>query len=640
MRKLFLFIFLCATTLLSAQSKDYVILRIDGQDIMRSEYEYIMNKNLNNGVLAAEQVNDSLQMEMFINYKLKVMEATALGMDTSRSFIREFSQYRAQLASPYLTDDSLNQQLFREAYEHFKQDCEVSHILIRIDTEKGDDDTLRAYNKALEAYNRLQKESFATVADDMSEDPSVKTNHGYLGYFTAMQTVWPFEKAIYDMPLNQISKPVRSYYGYHIILVHSRRPAVGQIHAAHLLKSFNERTNPNVKKDLLIEITDLKRRAENGEDFATLAKEHSDDHGSGSRGGDLGWFGINRMVPEFEQAAFATKPGEVSDVITTKFGYHIIKVYEHQDPGTFEEKRAEIGRAMQQDSRATAAKHSFVLKKMAEMDMKIDTPTVRKVTELMSNINPADSIFVVKAAEIKGNVLSYGTTTYSAEDFAKYCSAYSVTKVTDHKYNNWFDHFVEMIVTDNENMALERKYPEFRNLVREYHDGILLYDISTREVWEKALKDTAGIENYFNINRKKYAYKETHFKGLVVRCINEETMKQIKKATKKMDFKEAAEYINNSVNADSAHVATAEFGIWKKGGNGIVDKNIFKVENAVDKKPHKDFKVTFVIGRKLKKLPEVYTDVKGAVTTDYQNYLMDEWVKTLRTKHKIEYIKK
>jgi len=639
MRKSLIFIFLCATALLSAQSKDYVILRIDGHDIMRSEYEYIMNKNLNNGAYAAEQTNDSIQMEMFINYKLKVMEATALGMDTSRSFIREFSQYRAQLASPYLTDDSLNQRLFREAYDHFKQDCEVSHILIRIDSEKGDEDTLRAYNKALEAYKRLQKEPFATVADDMSDDPSVKSNHGHLGYFTAMQTVWPFEKAMYDLPVNEISKPIRSNYGYHIILVHSRRPAIGQIRAAHILKSFTDRTNPDVKKELLVEIQNLKRRAESGEDFATLAKDHSDDHGSASRGGDLGWFGINRMVPEFEQAAFATKPGEVSEVITTKFGYHIIKVYEQRGPGSFEEKRAEIGRAMQHDSRATEAKRSFVLRKMAEMGMRVDTPTVRKVAELMNNVNPADSIFIVKAAEINGTVLSFGTTTYSAEDFAKYCAAYAVTKVADHEYNNWFDHFVEMLVTDNENMSLERKYPEFRNLVREYHDGILLYDISTREVWEKALKDTTGIENYFTLNRKKYTYKEPHFKGLVVRCNSEETMNQIKKATKKMPLNEAAAYINAMVNADSAHVATAEFGIWKKGGNGVVDSNVFKVENAVDKKPHKDFKVTFVIGHKMKKLPEVYTDVRGAVTTDYQNYLMDEWVKSLRTKHTIEIVK-
>lgn len=640
MKKSLIFIFLCATSLLSAQQKDYAIVRIDGKDIMRSEYDYIMNKNLSNGALANEQMNDSVQLEMFINYKLKVIEAQALGYDTLRSFIREFSQYRAQLASPYLTDESVNQKLFREAYEHFSQDCDVSHILIRIDPEKNNEDTLKAYNKAMEAYNRLQKEPFEQVADAMSEDPSVKTNHGHLGFFTAMQTVWPFEKAMYDLPLNTISTPVRSAYGYHIILVHNRRPAIGQIRAAHILKSFNDRTNPNVKKDMLIEITDLKRRADNGEDFAKLAKDHSDDRGSSSRGGDLGWFGINRMVPEFERAAFALKPGEVSDVITTQFGYHIIKVYEQRGHGTFDEKRAEIGRAMQLDSRATAAKRSFVVKKMAEMGMKVDTAAVLKVVALMSDINPADSAFIAEAAKINQNVLSYGSTTYSAEDFAKYCAAYAVTKVVDHDYSQWFDHFIEMLVTDNENMALESKYPEFRNLVREYHDGILLYDISSREVWEKALKDTIGIENFFALNRKNYAFGKPHFKGLVVRCDSEETMKLIRKSTKKMNYQEAANYINAMVNTDSAHVAVAEFGIWKEGGNGVVDKEAFKVKNAIDKKPHKDFKVAFVIGKKLKKLPEVYTDVRGAVTTDYQNYLMDEWIKSLRQKHKIEYISK
>lgn len=640
MRTGLLFIFLTIVSMLSAQQEDYVVLRIDGHDIMRSEYDYIMNKNISNGAVSNGESIDSAQMEMFINYKLKVIEAESQGLDTTRSFIREFSQYRAQLASPYLTDDSLNQRLFREAYDHFMQDCEVSHILFRIGGEKTPEDTLLAYQKAMQAYKRLQKESFASVADSTSEDPSVKENHGYLGFFTAMQTVWPFEQAMYTLPLNQISKPIRSSYGYHIILVHSRRPAVGQIHAAHILKTFNEKTHPDVKERLLTEIKDLKRRAENGEDFAVLAKDHSEDHGSGSRGGDLGWFGINRMVPEFEQAAYALKPGEVSDVITTRFGYHIIKVYEQRGVEPFEKKRAEIGRAMQADDRAYAGKRSFVAKKIAELGMKIDTATVDKVVELMHDINPADSLFVAKADEIKSNVITYGDINYTATDFAKFCSALAVTKVTDHEYDKWFDRFVEMLVTDNENMVLESKYPEFRNLVREYHDGILLYDISTREVWERALKDTAGIEAFFAKNRKKYVFDEPHFKGLAIYCDSVSTMKAIKKATRKMNYKEALAYINSMVNSDSAHVAMAIYGIWKKGGNAIVDREIFKSDNNKDPKASKEFKVSFVIGKKLRKLPQEYTDVRGIVTTDYQNHLMDEWVKTLRNKHKVEIIRR
>lgn len=640
MKKVLLLIFAATSILLNAQQKeDYVVLRIDGKDVMRSEFEYIMNKNVSNGTLPADQMNDSVQMEMFINYKLKVMEAEAQGMDTAASFIREFTQYRAQLAAPYLTDDSVNQRLFREAYEHFLQDCEVSHILIRIENKKNPADTLRAYNTAMEAYKRLQKEKFATVADDMSDDPSVKENHGYLGFFTAMQTVWPFECAMYDLPLNTVSKPIRSDYGYHIVFVHSRRPAVGQVHCAHILISLNEKATPEVKERLLIEIKDLKRRAENGEDFATLAKEHSDDHGSGSRGGDLGWFGINKMVPEFEKAAFALKPGEISDVITTKFGYHIIKMYEARDIEPFEAKKKEIIRAMVRDSRGGAAKRSFVKRKMVELGMHTDTAVANRVAELMFNIKPTDSIFVIKAAEIKGNVLWYGDVTYTAEDYAKYCAAYAVTKVMDHDYDEWFDHFIAMLVNEHENSRLEENYPEFRDLVREYHDGILLYDISSREVWERAIKDTVGIENFFNKNRKKYTFKEPHFKGLVIHCDSVQNVEVIKAAVKKMDYRDAQKYIMSMVNADSANIAVAEYGVWKKGSNGVVDRDFFKDEKATDKKPHKQFKVAFAIGKKIKK-PEEYTDVRGIVTTDYQNYLMDEWMKSLRAKHKIEIIKR
>ena len=441
---------------------------------------------------------------------------------------------------------------------------------------------------------------------------------------------------MYELPIGVISAPVKTSYGYHVILVHRRRPAAGQIRASHILKTFNSRTSAEVKERLMIELRDLRRRAENGEDFAVLAKEHSEDHGSGSRGGDLGWFGINRMVPEFESAAFALNDGEISDVIETQFGYHIIKVYGHKGPGSFEQRRADIARAIQNDDRATAAKRSFVAHKMTELGMKVDTNVVGKVVVLMRNINPADSIFIAKAAAIQDVVLSFGTTSYTGEDFAKYCAAYAVTKVTDHKYEEWFDHFIEMIVTDIENMALESKYPDFRNLVREYHDGILSFNISSKEVWERALKDTVGLEQYFKKNRKRYAFTEPHFKGLVVRCDSTSTMEKIQKVVKRMSYREAQAYINELMNADSMLVATAEYGVWKKGVNGVVDREAFKVQDAKDKKEHKSFKVTFVIGKKLKKMPEEYTDVRGAVTTDYQNYLMEEWMKQLRAKHVVE----
>lgn len=622
---------------LALSAQDYEAMRIGGRPIMRSEIDYIMNKNLMNATPGRDTLSREANLELFVNFKLKVIEAEALGYDTTRAFRREFAQYRNQLAQPYLTDDSVNRELYREAYEHFRQDCEVSHILIRVDENASPEDTLLAYNKALRARQRLMKENFAAVADELSDDPSVKQNHGYLGYFTAMQTVWPFEREMYRLPLEQISMPVRSAYGYHIIKVHSRRPAAGQIHAAHIMLACTDKMKPEVQERILIEIRDLKRRLNNGESFEELAREHSEDRGTAQRGGDLSWFGINRMVPEFEKAAFALQPGQISEPIKTEFGWHIIKVLGRRGVGTFEQKRAEIGRAIQRDERAGAAKRSFVEKKMRQLNARIDTALVDSMTELMIAHNPKDAEFMTEAAKINGTMIVFGNTSYSTGDFAKYCSAYAVTRVDDKDYAKWFPNFVEMLMTDDEDRTLELKHPDFANLVREYHDGILLFDISNDEVWDKAVHDTAGLISYFNLNRRNYTFKSPRYKGLVVRAKDKATLKAIKRAIRKMSYTEAAEYIR-SLNTDTAVVAQVEQGLWEQGANETVDRYGFK-DRLAEVERNEKLPEVMVVGRMLKQMPDDYTDVRGAVTADYQTYLEQLWIEKLRKKYKVEYIK-
>lgn len=621
----------------AAQQPDYPAMRIGGRPIMRSEIDYIMNKNIMNGTPGRDTLTEEANRELFVNFKLKVIEAEECGLDTTRSFRREFNQYRNQLAQPYLTDDSLNQELYHEAYEHFSEDCEVSHVLIRLDENATPADTAAAYQKALEVRKRLLSENFAAVADEVSDDPSVKQNHGYLGFFTAMQTVWPFEREMYSIPIGRISQPVRSAYGYHILKVHSRRPAAGQVHAAHIMLTCNDRMKPDVQERIYQEVLDLKRRINNGESFEELAKDHSDDRGTAQRGGDLSWFGINRMVPEFEQAAFRLQPGQVSEPVKTQFGWHIIKVLGRRGAGTFEQKRAEIGRAIQRDERAGAAKRSFVEKKMAALDMHIDTAAATAVTELMLEHNPADSAFTALTGAMADTVLSYGSHVFTASDFGKYCAAYAVTHVADKSYAKWFYNFIEMIVTDDENMQLEAKHPDFANLVREYHDGILLFDISNREVWDKAIRDTAGLEQFFARNRQNYAFKTPRFKGLLIRCHDKALARSIKRAIRGMDYDRAAAYIR-SLNPDTATIATVEQGLWEQRDNETIDRLGFKDHRAEIEQTEK-LPETFVVGHMLKNLPDDISDVRGAVTADYQTYLEQQWVEKLRKKYKVEYLK-
>lgn len=612
--------------------EDFVVLRIDGKPIMNSEYQYVMNKNMTNGEMATDSASQQKYMDLFINFKLKVIEAEAQGFDTAKSFVKEYGMYRSQLALPYLTDDSVNVRLFNEAYEHFKQDCEVSHILLRIE----DEDTLTAYKKAVAARKRLENEPFAKVADEMSDDPSAKTNHGYLGFFTAQQTVWDFEKAMYDLPLNKISEPVRSQYGYHIILVHSRRPAIGQVHAAHILISTNDKMGKEKLDLAYAEARDLCNRAKRGEDFAKLAKEHSDDKGSGSRGGDLSWFGINKMVPEFEKAAFALQPGEISEPVKTQFGWHIIKVIERRGCGTLEERKLDIAKAIHKDKRSKMAKHSFVMRKVGELGLVADTANILEVIAIAKENRPQDSLFVEKITGMNGVVVKFADKVFTQEDFGKFCAAYAVTKLIDRDYDSWGDRFIEFIVSEHENQQLEQKYPDFANLVREYHDGILLFNISNKEVWEKAIKDTAGLERYFAANKKKYTFKQPHYKGVLLRCADQAMADSIKKAVKGMKPEQIVAYVDSMTKDTTVHVK-AVAGLWKKGDNATVDSLVF------DKKvkPEKDEKmpVATVIGKMLRKKPETFFDVRGAVTSDYQDYLEKIWIEELRRKHTIEIIR-
>ena len=612
---------------INMNAQDEVLMTINGEPVTKAEFEYIYNKNNSDNAIDKKTLDE--YVELFVNFKLKVAEAKAQGFDTLKTFKRELNGYRKQLAKPYLTDSELEDALFQEAYSHFSQDCEVSHILIS--TKEGED-TIVAYNKAIEAINRLNAgEEFGKVADEMSNDQSVVRNHGYLGWFTALQLVWPFEKAMYDLPINVISTPIKSDYGYHVIKVHNRREAWGQVNARHIMKMCNERMPQEMQEKKYQEIVEIKKRLDSGEDFATLAIELSDDKGSAQKGGDLGWFGIGRMVRDFEKAAFALNPGETSEIIKTQFGYHIINLKEKRGVEPFEKKKGDIQRMMQYDSRSTAAKTSFVNKLKAEYNFQINESEVAKAKELIAKFADNDSLLVVKGEEMKNACMTFANQQIPTSELIIY---YTTTKMMSTDIDAKIAQIAEMKLIQYEDSQLENKYIDFANLMQEYHDGILLFEVSNKEVWEKAIKDTEGLNKYFKQNKKNYTWDEPRYKGFVVRCKDEATAKSLKKTIKKMNPDSVANYIRTQVNNDSVTFASVERGLWKQGENGYVDLTEFKVPNA-EITINEELPITIVIGKMLKK-PETYTDVRGAITADYQNYLEKKWIENLRNKYVVK----
>ena len=628
MKKIFLLI-LCivhCALCINLKAQDEVLMTINGEPITKSEFEYIYNKNNSDNAIDKKTLDE--YVELFVNFKLKVAEAKAQGLDTTKTFKRELNGYRKQLAKPYLTDAELEDALFREAYSHFSEDCEVSHILIKTEG----DDTLASYNKALEVIARLNAgEEFGKVADETSADQSVARNHGYLGWFTALQLVWPFEKAMYDLPLNQISTPIKSDYGYHVIKVHNRRPAWGQVNARHIMKVCSESMTPDMQNKKYQEMVEIKKRLDAGEDFATLAKEVSDDKASAQKGGDLGWFGIGRMVREFEVATYALNAGETSEIIKTRFGYHIINLKEKRGVEPFEKKKADIQRMMQYDSRSTAAKTSFINKLKKEYNFQINNNEVIKAKVLAVQYADNDSLLKIKAVEHDGALITFADQQITTSELVSY---YVMTKAMGTDMDTKIDQIAEMKLMQYEDSQLENKYTDFANLMKEYHDGILLFEVSNHEVWEKAIKDKKGLEKYFKQNRKNYTWSEPRYRGFVVKCKDEATAKRLNKEIKRMNPDSVVNYVRTKVNNDSITFATIERGLWKQGENSHVDLTQFKQTNTQTEVNEK-LPIVITIGKKLKK-PETYIDVRGTITADYQNHLEKLWIENLRNKYTVE----
>ena len=350
----------CASLNAFSQDKKATILTIDGEAITLEEFDNIFRKNNRDSVITQQALDD--YMQLFINFKLKVKEARALGLDTVTKFKTELEGYRAQLARPYLTDTDVLNELMREGYERLNQEVHASHILIKCDPNASPEDTLKAFNKAMDIRNQILNGSdFSIVAKDRSEDPSAKDNGGDLGYFTAFQMVYPFEDAAYKGNVGDISLPVRTRYGYHIIKIIDKRTARGEIHVAHIM--IKEKKEEGGAANAEAKATEIYQKLLAGEKFEDLSAKFSDDGSSAKKGGELPWFGTNKMVIEFEDASFALKnDGDISKPFKTSYGWHIVKRLGYKPVASYQEMEKEIKGKVSKDQRAEKTKASFITK--------------------------------------------------------------------------------------------------------------------------------------------------------------------------------------------------------------------------------------------------------------------------------------
>ena len=624
----------------SQYGNEEILMSIHDRKVTVGEFERIYRKN--NSSTALEQQSIREYLELFINFKLKVIEAEEMGLDTTAAFLREFNGYKAQLAKPYLSDKEEVEALKKEAFERARKELHARHILIRLAENASPEDTLHAWDKAMGIRDRiLAGEDFGTLARATSDDPSAKNNTGDLGWFTVFRMIYPFETAAYQTPVGQTSMPVRTRFGYHIIQVVDERPAKGEVQVAHIMVLVPESMTDDEKEKAREKIMALHDSIQSGMEFPRVVSLYSEDRGSAARGGELPWFGATgRMVPEFETAAFQLEnTGDISEPVRTSFGWHIIKLLDRKLYDDYATIEADL-----QSNVTKSDRNIFARKAMIER-IKKNNGFIAYPGNLQVFYERVDSsIFtrtwdVDKASGLSDDLFIIGGRHYTQAGFAQYLQHNQGGRRinTEVFVNSAFEKFVEQSVLGFAEDQLPDKYPEFRHLVQEYHDGILLFDLTDKMVWSKAVSDSAGLQAYYEEHRDDYMWEE-RMDATLYTCRDEQVagfaMGLITGARKKVPGPElivssAIEEFGDSTCIGfqyrkfekEDHILVRDMD-WKDELSGLAeinDKTVFLVKNKL-----------------LKPQPRALEESRGLVTADYQDYLEKQWIQALRDKYDIQ----
>ena len=618
---------------LNRKSAPFPIFDYGNKTVLSDEFMRVFNKN-KKGDESPSQEDIEEYLDLYVKFKLKVEEAYARKMDTVPSFIKELAGYRVQLAQPYLTDKTVTDRLVRQAYDRSQQEVKASHLLINCALDARPEDSLAAYNKIVELRNRIvEGEDFGKLATEFSDDPSAKNNQGDLGYFTAFQMIYPFENAAFTQKVGDVSLPVRTQFGYHLVYVQEKRKSLGDILVSHIMmKYYNEDQVDSVKQ----KIDAVYEKLQSGANWEKTVEEFSDDFNTNSKGGKLSWFNrtTGNIPPEFKNAAYELKNDkDYSQPIKTKFGWHIIRREELKPMPTFEESEDRLRRRVERDSRSELNKEVVVARVKSENFYK-EVTGLNAVKDQFSK-----DLLESKFEKKEGNdavLFTINKKPFTDSDFYEYVATNQTRtgKTLEQAVSDYYNDFVDKMNLDYEESILEEKYPEFRYIMLEYKDGILLFELTDQEVWSKAVEDTLGMKNYYETNKDDYMWRE-RVDATIYSCKDEKIAKKASKLVGK--GKLTAEKLEKCNEKDPLAITT-ESKKYEKGKNELLSQiewkqGVFNLSSENDRA--KFVHIKEVILPMVKPLDENL----GQVTSDYQNYLEEKWIERLKIKYPIKVYK-
>lgn len=628
---------ICFLGLSAQDTSPKVLFTIDNTPYYTDEFVRVYQKNLD--LVKDESQKDLNQyLDLFVGYKLKIKKANQLGLQEGVAYKNELKSYRDQLAKNYVTDTKVTEELIQEAYERSKKEVNASHILLLVDENAAPQDTLKVYQQIMDIRKRaLQGEDFGELAQALSEDPSAKENKGNLGYFSVFRMVYPFETAAFKTAEGQVSLPVRTRFGYHLIKVNAIRENRGEVQVAHIM-IFSSTADglPNAEAETTI--NDIYKKLQQGESFEDLARQFSQDQATAAKGGVLNPFASGQLSSEeFEDTAFSlTKEEPISKPIQTQYGWHIVKLIERMPMKSLDFSKQEIETKISRDDRSRLIEESVNEKLHKRYQVQRNEKNFQLAVKaannslysnewnLPENLNP-----------YQGVLFSFANQTHTTEDFLIYLYGQQkegagikpLTKLVDQKYQD----FVDLTLKKYYNANLENEFPEFSSIMEEYRDGLLLFELMEKEIWTKSKNDTIGLTAYFEKNSQKYQWKN-RYDVMILSTTKEEVAKKAHKMVKK---NKSADEIKAAFNTKEVVDVMITSGVFEENSEAL-PKNISPTKGISEVLSQNNYFYVVTVKDYILAGPKLLEECKGRVINDYQQYLEENWVSQLKQEYQVQ----